>query len=193
MFNFIFFFNSVLLGIGLAMDAFSVSIANGLNDPKMSIKRALGISGVFAFFQALMPMIGWVLVHTLLGFFDAFGKAIPFISLALLGFIGGKMLYEGVTQKEEQHEEKPLSLWLLVAQGIATSIDALSVGFTIAEYTLLPAIVCSLVIAVVTLGICFVGVKIGNRVGEHFSSKATIFGGAILIFIGIEIFVSSFF
>ena len=144
MFDFIFFFNSVLLGVGLAMDAFSVSIANGLNDPHMSLKKALSISGMFAFFQALMPMIGWLLVHTLLGFFDAFGKLIPFIALALLGFIGGKMLYEGVTQREEKREEKPLSLLLLIAQGIATSIDALSVGFTIADYTFLPALVSSL-------------------------------------------------
>lgn len=193
MFDFIFFFNSVLLGVGLAMDAFSVSIANGLNDPHMSLKKALGISGMFAFFQALMPMIGWLLVHTLLGFFDAFGKLIPFIALALLGFIGGKMLYEGVTQREEKQEEKPLNLLLLIAQGIATSIDALSVGFTIADYTFLPALVSSLIIALVTFGICFVGVKIGERVGQHFSSKATIIGGAILIFIGIEIFVTSVF
>ncbi|MBR2295820.1 MAG: manganese efflux pump [Clostridia bacterium] len=193
MFDFIFFFNSVLLGVGLAMDAFSVSIANGLNDPHMSLKKALSISGMFAFFQALMPMIGWLLVHTLLGFFDAFGKLIPFIALALLGFIGGKMLYEGVTQKEEKQEARPLNLLLLIAQGIATSIDALSVGFTIADYTFLPALVSSLIIALVTFGICFVGVKIGERVGQHFSSKATIIGGAILIFIGIEIFVTSVF
>lgn len=193
MFDFWFFFNSILLGVGLAMDAFSVSIANGLNEPCMSNKKALGISGMFAFFQALMPMIGWVLVHTIVQKFKAFEKFIPWIALALLGYIGGKMLYEGIKCKEEEQECKPLALSLLIAQGIATSIDALSVGFTIAEHTLIPAIVCALIIAIVTLGICFAGVKIGVRVGKKFSHKATIFGGAILIFIGLEIFITSFF
>ena len=159
MFDFLFFFESVLLGIGLAMDAFSVSLANGLNEPCMSNKKALGISGMFAFFQALMPLIGWTLVHTIVEKFKSFEKFIPWIALALLGYIGGKMLYEGIKGKEEEQQCKPLALSLLIAQGIATSIDALSVGFTIAEYTFLPALVCALIIAAVTLGICFVGVK----------------------------------
>jgi putative Mn2+ efflux pump MntP len=193
MFDFLFFFESVLLGIGLAMDAFSVSLANGLNEPCMSNKKALGISGMFAFFQALMPLIGWTLVHTIVEKFKSFEKFIPWIALALLGYIGGKTLYEGIRGKEEEQECKPLALSLLIAQGIATSIDALSVGFTIAEYTFLPALVCALIIAVVTLGICFVGVKIGVHVGKKFSHKASILGGAILIFIGLEIFITSFF
>ena len=193
MFDFLFYFESVLLGIGLAMDAFSVSLANGLNEPCMSNKKALGISGTFAFFQALMPLIGWTLVHTIVEKFKSFEKFIPWIALALLGYIGGKMLYEGIKGKEEEQQCKPLALSLLIAQGIATSIDALSVGFTIAEYTFLPALVCALIIAVVTLGICFVGVKIGVHVGKKFSHKASILGGAILIFIGLEIFITSFF
>jgi putative Mn2+ efflux pump MntP len=193
MFDFLFFFESVLLGIGLAMDAFSVSLANGLNEPCMSNKKALGISGMFAFFQALMPLIGWTLVHTIVEKFKSFEKFIPWIALALLGYIGGKMLYEGIRGKEEEQECKPLALSLLIAQGIATSIDALSVGFTIAEYTFLPALVCALIIAAVTLGICFVGVKIGVHVGKKFSHKASILGGAILIFTGLEIFITSFF
>lgn len=193
MFDFLFFFESVLLGIGLAMDAFSVSLANGLNEPCMSNKKALGISGMFAFFQALMPLIGWTLVHTIVEKFKSFEKFIPWIALALLGYIGGKMLYEGIKGKEEEQQCKPLAISLLIAQGIATSIDALSVGFTIAEYTFLPALVCALIIAAVTLGICFVGVKIGVHVGKKFSHKASILGGAILIFIGLEIFITSFF
>lgn len=89
-------FNSVLLGVGLAMDAFSVSLANGLNEPHMSRRRMLGIAGMFAAFQALMPMTGWVCVHTIVQYFRAFEKLIPWIALALLGFIGGKMLIEGI-------------------------------------------------------------------------------------------------
>lgn len=94
--NILFFFNSVLLGVGLAMDAFSVSLANGLNEPHMSRRRMLGIAGVFAAFQALMPMTGWICVHTIVQYFRAFEKLIPWIALALLGFIGGKMLIESV-------------------------------------------------------------------------------------------------
>ncbi|MBE6624889.1 MAG: manganese efflux pump [Ruminococcaceae bacterium] len=193
MLDFWFFFESILLGIGLAMDAFSVSLANGLNEPCMSNKKALGISGMFAFFQALMPLIGWILVHTIVQKFKALEAFIPWIALALLGYIGGKMLYDGIKGKDEEAECKPLALSLLIAQGIATSIDALSVGFTIAEYTFIPALICALIIATVTIGICFVGVKIGVHVGKKFSHKASILGGAILIFIGLEIFISSFF
>lgn len=150
--NILFFFNSVLLGVGLAMDAFSVSLANGLNEPRMSRRRMLGIAGVFAAFQALMPMTGWICVHTIVQYFRAFEKLIPWIALALLGFIGGKMLIEGIRGGGGDDDAAPrLGLGALLVQGVATSIDALSVGFTIAEYDWLMALVCSLIIAAVTL------------------------------------------
>ena len=96
MWNFRFFFNSILLGVGLAMDAFSVSMANGLNEPHMKKNRMCGIAGVFAFFQFLMPMIGWICVHTVVQYFKAFEKFIPWIALFLLLYIGGSMLMEGI-------------------------------------------------------------------------------------------------
>lgn len=86
--GFMFLFNSVLLGVGLAMDAFSVSLANGLNEPQMGTRRMCGIAGVFAFFQALMPMTGWVCIHTIVSRFQAFEKLIPWIALVLLLYIG---------------------------------------------------------------------------------------------------------
>lgn len=181
----------MLLGVGLAMDAFSVSLANGLSEPRMSIKKACGIAGMYSFFQALMPLIGWILVHTIVNQFRSLEKFIPWIALVLLCFIGGKMLYEGIKKGEDEKSAKPLSLSLLVVQGIATSIDALSVGFTIAEYTFVPALICALIIATITFGLCFVGVHIGERVGERFSNKASILGGAILVIIGLEIFITS--
>ncbi|MCM1173673.1 MAG: manganese efflux pump MntP family protein [Blautia sp.] len=187
--NLLFFFNSVLLGVGLAMDAFSVSLANGLNEPAMRKKKMCGIAGVFAFFQALMPMIGWVCVHTIVQYFRAFEKFIPWIALALLLFIGGKMLLEGIRNEGEEMEKSKLGLIALLVQGVATSIDALSVGFTIAEYGLLMALVCALIIAVVTFVICMAGLEIGKKFGTKFSNKAAIFGGAILIVIGLEIFI----
>ena len=189
-----FFTNSILLGVGLAMDAFSVSLANGLNDPKMKAGKACGIAGMFAFFQALMPMIGWFCVHNLAKLFSAFQGMIPWIALALLAVIGGKMLWEGLHPEEEEDESKStLGLSALIVQGIATSIDALSVGFTISDYNWLMALVCSLLIATVTFFICVAGVVIGKKFGTKLANKASILGGVILIAIGIEIFVSGVF
>lgn len=194
--GFSFFFTSIMLGVGLAMDAFSVSLANGLNEPCMKRRKMCGIAGLFAFFQALMPMLGWICIHTIVQYFQSFEKLIPWIALALLGFIGGKMLYEGITAKcgeEGQEECKGIGLGALLVQGVATSIDALSVGFTIAEYGLGEAIIAALLIAVVTFLICMGGILIGRKVGTCLAGKAGILGGAILIFIGLEIFITSWF
>lgn len=191
--NFIFFFNSVLLGVGLAMDAFSVSLANGLNEPKMTKNKMCGVAGTFAFFQALMPMIGWICVHTIVQYFKVFEKFIPWIAFILLLFIGGKMLIEGIKNKDGEVEKTEVGLVALLVQGVATSIDALSVGFTISEYGLFMAVVCALIIAVVTFIICMIGLFIGKKMGTKLAGKANILGGIILIFIGIEIFVRGVF
>lgn len=189
--NAVFFFNSAALGVGLAMDAFSVSLANGLNEPDMRLSRMGLIAGVFGFFQALMPMLGWVCVHTIVKAFGVFERFIPWIALALLGFIGGKMLIEGIRHKDEaEHERLPVGFGALIMQGVATSIDALSVGFTIADYDWVMALVCALIIAVVTFIICMAGLAIGKKFGTRLSNKAEILGGIILIAIGIEIFLS---
>lgn len=191
MWNFVFFFNSILLGVGLAMDAFSVSLANGLHEPKMARRKMCAVAGVFAVFQALMPLLGWLCVHTIVEHFAAFEKFIPWIALALLCWIGGKMLIEGLRGEESPEESGGVGLTALLVQGVATSIDALSVGFTIAEYDALMALVCALIIAVVTFFICMGGLAIGKKFGTHLAGKAGIMGGVILIFIGLEIFISS--
>ncbi len=189
----VFFFNSILLGAGLAMDAFSVSLANGLNEPGMRRKKMLGIAGVFAVFQGVMPLIGWVCVHTVVQYFRSFEKWVPWIALILLLIIGGKMLIEGIRSREAEEEaEKPGAAALFV-QGVATSIDALSVGFTIAEYGFLMAFICAFIIAAVTFAICAAGVVIGRKFGTKFAGKASVIGGIILIAIGIEIFVKGVF
>jgi len=191
--SFTFFFNSLLLGIGLAMDAFSVSLANGLNEPTMNKKKMCGIAGIFAFFQALMPMLGWFLIRTLCSCFNQFQKLIPWIALILLGFIGGKMLLEGIKNQESETEKSGLGFGALIVQGIATSIDALSVGCTISEYGFFMALVSAFIIALVTFGICFSGLIIGKKFGTKIAGKASILGGGILIFIGLEIFVTGVF
>lgn len=189
--NFMFFLNTILLGVGLAMDAFSVSMANGLNEPKMKKDKMCCIAGVFGGFQALMPMIGWICVHTLVQYFKMFEKSIPWIALILLSIIGGKMLVEGIRNKDSVEEKPSVGIGALLIQGIATSIDALSVGFTIAEYDWLMALVAALIIAAVTFVICMCGLVIGKKFGTKLSNKAQILGGIILIAIGLEIFIAS--
>ena len=187
-----FFFLSIMLGVGLAMDAFSVSLANGLNEPKMKLGKMIGIAGIFSFFQALMPLIGWVCIQTVVQYFAAFEQWIPWIALALLGYIGTTMLIDGIKCRDCEAECHAVTFVALIVQGIATSIDALSVGFTISDYNLTEALLCALVIAIVTFIICLGGIIIGKKVGTKLAGKAGIFGGAILIFIGLEIFITSF-
>jgi len=185
----LFFFNSVLLGVGLAMDAFSVSLANGLNEPRMSRRRMLGIAGVFAGFQALMPMTGWICVHTIVQYFRAFEKLIPWIALALLGFIGGKMLWEAFIEDEDEGDGKDaekidLGEYLILA--IATSIDALAVGISFAALSvdIVPAVS---LIGITTFIFSVAGVAIGHTFGARYEKPATIVGGVVLILIGLKI------
>lgn len=189
-FGFAFFFNSILLGIGLAMDAFSVSLANGLGEPKMKFAKMCGISGVFCGFQFAMPMIGWVCVSTIAQYFKVFEKCIPWIALALLSYIGGKMLFEGIKNKGSDENCSAVGLGALFLQGVATSIDALSVGFTIADYDLSHAVCACAFIGAVTFLICLAGLAIGKKAGTKLAGSAGILGGSILIFIGLEIFIS---
>ncbi len=191
-YNFMFFFNNILLGVGLAMDAFSVSLANGLNEPKMRRLKMAFIAFTFAFFQAVMPLIGWLCVHTVVEQFKSFEKFIPYIAFALLLYIGISMIV-GAVKGSDTDEPVKVGFLALMVQGVATSIDALSVGFTIASYDFLMALVSALIIATVTFIICMGGLYIGKKFGTKLSNKATILGGAILIFIGLEIFVTGVF
>ena len=197
------------LGVGLAMDAFSVSLANGLAEPKMSSGRTMGIAGIYALFQFAMPMIGWFLVEKVAEKFEAFRPLIPWIALILLLLIGGSMLKDGIEENRAQkgNSEKKgvssaaadgkagyrLGFGALVLQGIATSIDALSVGFTISEYGFSQAICSSLIIGVVTFAICIAGLHFGRKLGTLLAGKASILGGIILIVIGLEIWVRGVF
>lgn len=197
--NVVFVLNSILLGAGLAMDAFSVSIANGLNEPHMPRSKMCRVAGTYAGYQFAMPMIGWFCVHAVTEQFETFRKFIPWIALLLLALIGGKMLAEGIrsvwsgksaeAEEAQRKQEACLGFGTLMVQGIATSIDALSVGFTISDYGTMMAAVCSFLIAVTTFVLCMAGLKFGKKFGERLADKATIFGGLLLIAIGVEIFV----
>ncbi len=183
--------NSILLGLGLAMDAFSVSVANGLAEPRMKGGKMFLIAGTFAAFQTLMPLTGWFVIHIAASYLEVFAKAVPYIALILLSIIGIKMIIDGKKNDEANEQTEKLTLAALLLQGLATSIDALSVGFTTVSYSTIEAVISSVIIGIVTLIICYCGIFIGRKFGNKFSGKAEIFGGIILVIIGIEIFLTN--
>ena len=188
------FLNSILLGFGLALDAFSVSVADAMATPNMKSGKKISIALTFAVFQTLMPLVGWFCVRTIADKFSLFQKAIPYIALILLAYIGIKMIIESRKDGEEENEGvAALTFATLIIQGVATSIDALSVGFAIADYSSLEALVSTLIIGITTFIICIFGLELGKKVGKAFSDKATLFGGCILIIIGLEIFIKGVF
>ena len=188
------FLNSIFLGFGLASDAFSVSVADAMANPDMKKSRKISIAFTFAFFQMLMPLSGWFCVRTIADKFSLFQKAIPYIAFILLAYIGLKMVIESRKGEEEKDEGAAvLTFATLMVQGIATSIDALSVGFAIADYSSLEALTSTLIIGATTFIICIFGLEVGKKVGKAFSDKATLFGGCILIIIGLEIFIKGVF
>lgn len=192
--DFLFFVNSAALGTGLAMDAFSVSLANGLREPRMGGRRMCGIAGIYAFFQYLMPVAGWLCVRFILDIFSFLEKFIPWAALIMLLYIGGKMLLEGMRERAdtgENTEKKSVAGSELLIQGVATSIDALSVGFTLASYSFLEANISAAIIGVVTFVICLAGLAVGKTAGTRLSWKASVLGGCILIAIGMEIFIKA--
>ena len=248
----IFILNSIMLGFGLAMDAFCVSMTNGLTCQNLNVRNRLKMAGTYAGFQFLMPLIGWFCVRTVAERFALFHRMVPWIALLLLLYIGGKMLLEawqirqsrvghnvheegliqdyhqsdtdvlmtddhhqpdtdilmtddlhqsdaGASSPDSQSDQKAktqetpapamISWPVLIMQGIATSIDALSVGFTIVDYSLTTALTACLIIAIVTLLVCLTGIRIGQALGNVLEEKANVLGGCILIFIGLEIFI----
>ena len=188
------FLNSIFLGFGLALDAFSVSVADAMANPKMKKGKKTSIALTFAIFQTLMPLLGWICVKTIADRFIFFQKAIPYIAILLLSYLGIKMIIESRKGEEETTEScESLTFITLIIQGIATSIDALSVGFAISDYSYYEALISTFIIGVTTFIMCIFGLELGRKVGKAFSDKATLFGGCILIVIGLEIFIKGVF
>lgn len=186
MFTVEFFILSALLGVGLAMDACAVSMANGFSEPKMGFGKQAGIAGAFGFFQAAMPIAGYFIGFAVLSVIE---KIIPYIALIMLGYIGGKMIIGAIKEKEEK-SATAITLGTLILQAFATSIDALSVGFTMADKSIAQAFVMAGIIAAITFIISFLGVEAGKKLGMKLGKKAEILGGIILIGIGLEIFIT---
>ena len=172
----------LLISIGLAMDAFAVSICKGLSLKTMSWKKAIIVGLYFGFFQALMPLIGYFLGAT---FESVVTKVDHWIAFILLGIIGINMLKEAFGNDEENQNDK-VDFKTMIILAIATSIDALAVGITFA-FLKVNMVIATIMIGIVTFAICVIGVKIGNKFGDKYERKAEVVGGLILIFIGIKI------
>ena len=172
----------VLIAIGLAMDAFAVSICKGLSMKKMSWKKAIIVGGYFGIFQGLMPVIGYFLGTT---FENLVTKIDHWIAFVLLVFIGINMLKEAFGNESENCNDK-VDFKTMVVLAIATSIDALAVGITFA-FLKTNIVLASILIAIITFVVCIIGVKIGNKFGDKYERKAETVGGLILIFMGIKI------
>ena len=172
-----------LIGVGLAMDAFAVSICKGLAMRRMNYKKAIIIAAFFGVFQALMPALGYVLGTTFANKIAAIDHWIAFILLAL---IGANMIKEALSSDDDECQDDSLRLGDLIMLSIATSIDALAVGITFAFFNVSLLLSVSM-IGIITFIICVIGVKVGNVFGEKYKSKAELAGGLILIVMGAKI------
>jgi len=176
----------ILISLGLAMDAFAVSITNGITIQCLKLRHAVKIAVFFGGFQALMPLLGWLAGIGLKQYVESFDHWIAF---ALLSFIGTKMIYEAIWIKEVEKKCDPLNLVVLLGLAIATSIDALAVGISFA-FLHISIISPALIIGVITFVLSLAGVFIGNRIGDRLGSKMEVLGGIILIGMGIKILLS---
>ncbi|WP_303136821.1 manganese efflux pump MntP family protein [uncultured Eubacterium sp.] len=177
----------LLLGVGLAMDAFAVSICKGLAMRKVNKKQAVIIALFFGGFQAIMPVIGWLLCKGFQTYIEVFDHWIAF---ALLAFIGVKMIIETLREKEDdvviEEMDPPLDMKEMLMLAIATSIDALAVGISLAALDR-PIVESAAIIGVVTFVISIIGVYIGNFFGNRYKKRAELTGGIILVLIGVKI------
>ena len=178
-----------LIGVGLAMDAFAVSICKGLAMRRMNYKKAIIIAAFFGVFQALMPALGYVLGTTFANKIAAIDHWIAFILLAL---IGANMIKEALSSDDDECQDDSLRFGDLIMLSIATSIDALAVGITFAFFNVSLLLSVSM-IGIITFIICVIGVKVGNVFGEKYKSKAELAGGLILIVMGAKILIDHLF
>ena len=178
----------ILLGIGLAMDAFAVSICKGLGMTKINKNQLIIIASFFGGFQAIMPLIGYLLGNIFAKYVMQFSHWIAFV---LLAFIGIKMIIDAIKERNEkdiaEEKDKPISFKEITLLAIATSIDALAVGVTFSLYEDINIVLAIVIIGVITLIISAIGVLIGNIFGSRYRFVATLIGGIILVLLGIKI------
>jgi len=175
----------LLIALGLAMDAFAVSVTSGFAIKSLRINHALRIASFFGSFQAIMPVAGWLAGLSLINIISAFDHWVAF---GLLSIIGLKMIFESTKMQPDKKKADPLNIYVLLVLSVATSIDALAIGFTLSLLNVFIA-TPSIIIGIVTFALSFIGVYIGNRFGHFFENKIEAIGGLILIGIGIRILI----
>ena len=188
--NFEFVIQSLMVGVGLAMDSCTVSMTDGMNEKNMTVAKNLLIALIFALFQQIMPITGYFIGQIFYGFIS---KYVPIIALLILGILGVKMLADAIKNSNQPEKLGKLTFSMVILQAIATSIDALSVGVTFVGNSIQKMLFSTTIIGVTTFLLTFFGVKIGKRFGTLFGKDAQIVGGLILILNGIEIYISSLF
>ena len=185
----LFIINSIVLGAGLAADAFSVSLVNGMSEPGMKRSTMILSSAVFAVFQGVMPMTGYLMVTAAVSHFGTLSSYVPWAAVAILMVLGVRMLVSGDAGSTGSGTAR-ITAWTLLVQGVATSIDALSVGFVISEFPFSSAAVCACIISAVTFAVCYAGVLIGKKAGVRLCGRASLFGGIILLAVAAELLLS---
>ncbi len=185
--------NGFLFGIGLAVDAFLIALANGLHYSDMKKRKIAAIAALFSAFQLAMPLIGWLVMRTVAVKLTFFDEALSWIAFAIMIVLGVKMICDGVFGARKDDPPKPHKLCLraILVQCFATSLDALSVGFVISDYVFSAALVCSVIIALITFAVFPAGFAVGKRCGLKFADHANVIGGIVMICIGVEILVTS--
>jgi putative Mn2+ efflux pump MntP len=177
---------TLLIAVGLAMDAFAVSLGVGTMGRSNNPRSIFRLSFHFGIFQALMPILGWLAGTTINQYIRSFDHWIAFI---LLGYVGGKMIYEGIKGEKDEYASDPSRGKMLVILAVATSIDALAVGLSLAMLEV-PVVQPAIIIGVITFGLSLLGLLLGGRLGEKFGKRVEILGGLILIGIGLRILVT---
>ncbi|MDE7463898.1 MAG: manganese efflux pump MntP family protein [Clostridiales bacterium] len=183
--------NGLLFGLGLAVDAFLIALANGLNYPDIKKRKVILLSALFAAAQIIMPMLGWLCMHTISLYIPYFDEVLSWVAFAVMLWIGIKMIIDGVKKRPLEQKKTSINVGAVILQCFATSIDSLAVGFTLASYTALSAIVSSVIIAAVTFVLFILGFIVGRRCGMKFADSASVIGGIVFIGIGIEILLTS--
>ncbi|MCH5163354.1 MAG: manganese efflux pump [Clostridiales bacterium] len=185
------YINGLLFGLGLAVDSFLIALTDGLDNPNVKIGKLALLAAMFAAFQILMPMLGWLCMHTVAVYVDYFDKVLSWIAFAVMLFFGVRMIVDGVKKQPLERKERDIGISAVILQCFVTSVDSLAVGFAIANYTVISALVCSIVIGSVTFIMFCLGYTVGKRFGLRFADAASVIGGIVFIGIGIEILITT--
>lgn len=188
--NSIFFINSLLFGLGLAVEAFMIAVANGLNCKDMNFARAICFAIIFAACHAVALVIGYVIVRTVSSGFDGAEKCLGWIAVGVLALLGVKMIVLNLVKKEKARLKR-ISVPEFFVQSVVAAFDAFAIGLTVSEYSVLQLAVCATVIAAIIVAAFIVGFTVGKKFGKRFSDKAGAIGGFVFIGISVEIAISA--